>query len=320
MKYARLIGMGSYLPEHILTNDELSKRIDTSDEWIWQRAGIRSRHIIADGQGTTNMAEIAARQALDAAGIPLDSIDLIIGTTASPDYIFPSMACMLQRQLGIKSCPAFDLQAACSGFIYALSVANQFIRSGAAKNVLIACSEASSRLINWEDRATCVLFGDGAGAAVLTASDEPGLMSTIINAAGEYSDLLYVPNPLPGQPHQQTQAHMQMRGKEVFKMAVNTLGAIAEQILTQNNISKSDIDWLVPHQANQRIIEATAKKLNLPMEQVILTLSKQGNTSSASIPLALNEAIRDGRIKPGQLLLLEAFGSGFAWGAALLRY
>jgi len=320
MKYARLIGTGSYLPEHILTNEELSKRIETSDDWIWQRAGIRSRHTIADGQSTTNMAEIAARQAIDAAGIPLESIDLIIGTTSSPDYIFPSMACILQRQLGIKSCPAFDLQAACSGFIYALSVANQFIRSGAAKTVLIACSEASSRIMNWEDRTTCVLFGDGAGAVVLTASDEPGLLATLINAAGEYGDLLYVPNPLPGQQNQETHAHMKMRGKEVFKVAVNTLGAIAEQILTENNIEQSELDWLIPHQANVRIIEATAKKLGLSMEQVVLTIAKQGNTSSASIPLALNEAIRDGRVKPGQLLLLEAFGGGFAWGAALLRY
>jgi len=320
MKYARLMGTGGYVPERVLTNDELAEKIDTSDEWIRQRAGIRSRHIVADGQSTTDMAEQAARQAIAAAGIKPEHIDLIIGATSSPDMLFPSMACLLQKQLGISGCPAFDVQAACAGFIYALSVAEKFIQTGAAKTVLIACSESYSRIIDWQDRNTCVLFGDGAGAVVLSADNQPGLLSTVIHAAGEYSELLYTPNPLPGQQNHEPYAHLKMRGKEVFKIAVKWLGDIVHEVLVANNMEQDAVDWLIPHQANIRIIEATAKKLGLSMEHVVLTLHKHGNTSSASIPLALHEAIVDGRIKPGQLLLMEAFGGGFAWGAGLLRY
>jgi 3-oxoacyl-[acyl-carrier-protein] synthase-3 len=263
------------------------------------------------------MAEIAARQALDAACLQPDDIDLIIVGTGTPDRVFPSTACLLQHRLRIRECAAFDIQAACSGFIFALSVADQYIRTGSANHVLVVGSELNSRLVDWTDRSTCILFGDGAGAAVLGVSDTPGVLSTHIHSDGQYQDLLYVPNPIH---NDDAGRYIKMQGNEVFKVAVNTLGRIVDETLRENGLQQSDIDWLVPHQANIRIIAATAKKLRMPMEQVVVTVQKQGNTSAASIPLALNEAIRDGRIQRGQTVLMEAFGGGFAWGSALLRY
>lgn len=316
-RYATLLGTGGYLPETILTNEELSRTVNTTDEWIVERTGISERRIASKHETASSMAEIAARQALDAACLQPDDIDLIIVGTGTPDRIFPSTACLLQHRLRIRECAAFDIQAACSGFIFALSVADQYIRAGSADHVLVVGSELNSRLVDWTDRSTCILFGDGAGAAVLGVSDTPGILSTHIHSDGQYQDLLYVPNPV----HSDDAArHIKMQGNEVFKVAVNTLGRIVDETLQENGLEKSDIDWLVPHQANIRIIAATAKKLRMPMEQVVVTVQKQGNTSAASIPLALNEAIRDGRIQRGQTVLMEAFGGGFAWGSALLRY
>ncbi|MFN5744747.1 MAG: beta-ketoacyl-ACP synthase III [Methylococcaceae bacterium] len=316
-RYATLLGTGGYLPETILTNEELSRTVNTTDEWIVERTGISERRIASKHETASSMAEIAARQALDAACLQPDDIDLIIVGTGTPDRVFPSTACLLQHRLRIRECAAFDVQAACSGFIFALSVADQYIRTGSADRVLVVGSELNSRLVDWTDRSTCILFGDGAGAAVLGVSDAPGVLSTHIHSDGQYQDLLYVPNPVHGD---EAGRYIKMQGNEVFKVAVNTLGRIVDETLQENGLEKSDIDWLVPHQANIRIIAATAKKLRMPMEQVVVTVQKQGNTSAASIPLALNEAIRDGRIQRGQTVLMEAFGGGFAWGSALLRY
>ncbi len=318
-RFSALLGTGGYLPETILTNAQLAETVATTDEWIVERTGIRERRIAAAHETASSMAEIAAREALESAGLKPEAIDLIIVGTATPDRIFPSTACLLQQRLGIRQCAAFDVQAACSGFIYALSIADQYIRAGNAKHVLVVGSELNSRLVDWSDRSTCILFGDGAGAAILGAAREPGIFSTHINSDGQYHDLLYVPNPLLGGEAVASRS-IQMQGNEVFKIAVHTLERIVEETLEANGFAQSDIDWLVPHQANIRIIAATAKKLKLPMEHVVVTLEKQGNTSAASIPLALNEAIRDGRIRRGQILLMEAFGAGFAWGSALLRY
>lgn len=318
--YARIVGTGGYLPEKILTNQQISEFVDTSDNWIFERTGIRERHIAAPSETASSMAEIAARQAIEMAGIEVDSIDLIVVATSTPDCIFPSTACLLQQRLGIQGCAAFDLQAACSGFIYALSVADQFVKSNNAKRALVVGSEINSRLMDWSDRATCILFGDGAGAAILESSDESGILSTHIHADGRYKDLLFVPNPLEDQKQNGDMPYVSMQGNEVFKIAVNTLGRIVDETLAANRIQKSDVDWLVPHQANTRIIAATAKKLGMPMDRVVLTIQNQGNTSSASVPLALNEAVRDGRIQRGQTLLMEAFGGGFTWGSALLKY
>ena len=318
--YTRIVGTGGYLPEKILTNQQISELVDTSDNWIFERTGIRERHIAAPSETASSMAEIAARQAIEMAGIAIDSIDLIVVATSTPDCIFPSAACLLQQRLGIKGCAAFDLQAACSGFIYALSVADQFVKSNNAKKVLVVGSEINSRLMDWSDRATCILFGDGAGAVVLEGSDKPGILSTHIHADGSYKDLLFVPNPLDDQKQNGDMPYVSMQGNEVFKIAVNTLGRIVDETLAANHIQKSDINWLVPHQANMRIIAATAKKLGMPMDRVVLTVQNQGNTSSASVPLALNEAVRDGRIQRGQTILMEAFGGGFTWGSALLKY
>ncbi len=317
-RYSRIAGTGGYLPQTVRTNDDISRMVDTSDAWIVERTGIRERRIAAPHETASSMGECAARQAIAAAGWEPESIDLIIMATSTPDRIFPSAACILQQRLGIRECGAFDVQAACSGFIYAMSIADQFIRAGTASRVLVVGSEINSRLVDWSDRTTCILFGDGAGAVVLEASAEPGILSTHIHADGHYQDLLYLPNPemgISGEP-----PYVKMQGNEVFRIAVNTLGRIVDETLAANGLAKADVDWLVPHQANIRIIAATARKLKMPMERVVVTIERQGNTSSASVPLALHEAVSDGRIRRGQILLMEAFGGGFTWGSALVRY
>ncbi|MGZ8191812.1 MAG: beta-ketoacyl-ACP synthase III [Methylococcaceae bacterium] len=321
MRYSRVIGTGGYLPEKILTNDQISLTVDTSDSWIYERTGIKSRRIADANETASSMAEIAARQAIDAAQIEPEEIDLIIVATGTPDRVYPSTGCLLQQRLGIKNCVAFDIQAACSGSIFALSIADQYIKSGAARKVLIVGSEICSRVIDWTDRGTCILFGDGAGALLLSASEETGILSTHIHSDGEYENLLYCPNPQAATDQNKDETgYINMRGNEVFKVAVNTLGRIVDETLEANNMDKSDIDWLVPHQANIRIIAATAKKLKMSMDHVVVTLETQGNTSSASVLLAFNEAVRDYRIQRGQVVLLEAFGAGFTWGSALIRY
>ncbi|MFZ2449982.1 MAG: beta-ketoacyl-ACP synthase III [Methylovulum miyakonense] len=319
--YSRVIGTGGYLPEKVLTNEEISLTVETSDSWIHERTGIKSRRIAAAHESASSMAEIAARQAIEVAGCDPETIDLIIVATGTPDRVYPSTGCLLQQRLGIKNAVAFDVQAACSGSIFGLSIADQYIKSGAAKTVLVVGSEICSRIVDWTDRSTCVLFGDGAGAVLLQAAEEKGILSTHIHSDGEYEDLLYCPNPQAAAKESEEEAgYIIMRGNEVFKVAVNTLGRIVDETLEANNMDKTDIDWLVPHQANIRIIAATAKKLKMSMEQVVVTLETQGNTSSASVLLAFNEAVRDGRIQRGQVVLLEAFGAGFTWGSALIRY
>lgn len=317
MKYSRITGTGGYLPEKVLSNSNLEEMVDTSDQWILERTGISNRHIMADDETTSTMAENAARQALETANVRPEDIELIIVGTATPDRTFPSTACILQNRLGAFGCPAFDIAAACAGFIYGLSTADQFIRNGIVKNALVIGAESLSRIVDWTDRSTCVLFGDGAGAVFLEADDNPGILSTHIHANGYYNNLLYAANHI-GELNEPP--YIKMQGNEIFKIAVKTLGDIVDETLAYNNIEKSQIDWLIPHQANLRIITATAKKLNLPMERVILTVQDQGNTSSASIPLALNQAIRDKRISRGEILLLEAFGAGLTWGSALIKY
>jgi len=318
--FTRIAGTGGYLPETILTNHQIAETIDTSDAWITERTGIRERRIAAPDETASSMAEKAARQALLAAGLEADALELIIVATCTPDRTFPSTACLLQQRLGAGNCPAFDVQAACSGFIYGLSIADQYIKSGMIKKALVVGAEVYSRIIDWSDRSTCILFGDGAGAVVLEASGQPGILSTHIHADGRYQDLLYLPNNHVQPGNEPENRYLKMEGNEVFKVAVNTLGGIVNEALEANNMPMSAIDWLVPHQANIRIIAATARKLGLPMERVIVTIDRQGNTSAASVPLALNEAVRDGRIQRGQTLLMEAFGGGFAWGSALVRY
>lgn len=317
--YSRIIGTGGYLPDTIRTNDDLSKMVDTSDEWIYERTGIRGRRIADDSETASSMGEIASRQALEAAAIDAKDIDLIILATSSPDRVFPSTACILQRRLEITNCGAFDVQAACSGFIYGLSVADQYIRAGTVKRILVVGSEINSRLVDWSDRTTCILFGDGAGAVVIEAAEDAGIYSTHIHADGRYEDLLYIPTRT-GNGEDKNSPYVCMQGNDVFKRAVKTLGKIVDETLAANGMVKSDIDWLVPHQANTRIIGATAKKLNMSMDRVVVTIENQGNTSSASVPLALNEAVRDGRIATGHTILMEAFGGGFVWGSALVRY
>jgi len=322
MNYSRIAGTGSYLPEKVLTNHDLEQMMDTSDEWIRDRTGIRRRHIAADGETTSDLAVAAARNALDMAGLSAGDVDLIIVGTTTPDKIFPGTACIIQRRLGIGGCGAFDIQAACSGFVYGLDLADRYIRTGAGKNVLVIGAETLSRLTNWDDRATAVLFGDGAGAVVLQAADEPGILSTHIHADGQYEDLLQVPQGV-SQGYDDVraeQAYIQMNGNAVFRRAVATLDSIARETLEANDIERHDLDWFVPHQANLRIITAAAKKLDMPMERVIVTVDEHANTSAASIPLALDTAVRDGRIKRGELLLFEAFGAGFTWASALLRF
>ncbi len=322
MTYARITGTGGYLPENVMTNDDIAKFVDTNDQWIRERTGIEQRHIVVDGQTTVDLAEGAARLAIEAADIDASEIDLIILATSTPDKIFPSSACILQARLGINGCPAFDIQAVCSGFIYALTIAEKFIKSGSSKKALVIGAEVFSKILNWEDRTTCVLFGDGAGAVILEASEETGILSTHIHADGQYEDLLRVPYGIADgyDKVKAGLAFVEMRGNEVFKVAVNTLGRIVDETLAANNMMKSDIDWLVPHQANIRIIAATARKLKMPMDHVVVTVNKHGNTSAASVPLALDVAVRDGRIKKNELLLLEAFGGGFTWGSVLVRF
>ncbi|HEY5733615.1 MAG TPA: beta-ketoacyl-ACP synthase III [Gammaproteobacteria bacterium] len=320
MTYSRVTGTGSYLPEGVLTNADLEKMVETSDEWIQTRTGIRERHIADDNETTCDLAERAARQAMEAAGVGPGDIDLIIVATTTPDKVFPSTACLVQSRLDIHGCAAFDLQAVCSGFVYALGTADNFIKSGAAKCALVIGAETISRLIDWTDRATCVLFGDGAGAVVLQASEEPGILSTHLHAEGDYEQLLHVPAGISKDYDRlkRSEAFVEMQGNEVFKMAVRTLGRIVDETLEHNHMDKHDIDWLVPHQANTRIILATAKKLDMSMDHVVMTVAEHGNTSAASIPLAFDVAVRDGRIKPGQTIMMEAFGGGFTWGSALL--
>ena len=322
MKFARIIGTGGYLPERVLTNQDLERMVDTTDQWIQERTGIKKRHIAVDGETTCDLAEKAARAALEAAGkVPRD-IDLIVVATTTPDQVFPSTACLLQSRLDIHGCAAFDVQAVCTGFIYALSVAEKFIRTGSAKCALVVGAETMSRIMDWTDRTTCVLFGDGAGAVVLATSDEPGIISTHLHADGDYESLLRVPAGVSKgyALMQEGGAYMEMKGNEVFKMAVTTLGRIVDETLNANGLDKSEIDWLIPHQANIRIIQATARKLQMPMERVVVTVHDHGNTSAASVPLALDQAVRDGRIRPRETLLMEAFGGGFTWGSVLLKY
>ena len=320
IRCAKIIGTGGYLPETVRTNEEISQLVDTSDSWIVDRTGIKTRRIAGAEETASSMAEIAAKQAIEMAGIEAGEIDLIIIATGTPDRVYPSTACLLQQRLEIQNCVAFDIQAACSGSIFALSIADQYIKSGAADKVLIVGSEICSRLVDWTDRGTCILFGDGAGAVLLDSTNEPGILSTHIHSDGAFEDLLYCPNPQTAAKNNDEPGVIKMKGNEVFKVAVNTLGRIVDETLAANGLDKSDVDWLVPHQANTRIIAATARKLKMSMDQVVLTLENQGNTSSASVLLALNEAVRDQRIKRGQIILLEAFGAGFTWGSALIKY
>lgn len=318
MKYARIMGTGSYLPEKVVSNADLEKMVDTNDQWIQERTGIKKRHIAAETETTCDLAEKAARQAMQAADVGAEDIDMVIVATTTPDRVFPSTACLLQQRLDIHGGAAFDVQAVCTGFVYALSVAEKFIKTGSAKHVLVVGAETLSRIVDWSDRTTCVLFGDGAGAVVLGASDETGILSTHLHADGAYESLLTVPAGISeGYSHP---AFIEMKGNEVFKMAVNTLGRIVDETLEANQLKKSDVDWLIPHQANIRIINATARKLKMSMDNVVVTVDEHGNTSAASVPMALDVAVRDGRIKRGETLLLEAFGGGFTWGSILVKY
>lgn len=317
--YSRIQGTGGYLPERVLTNADLEKMVDTSDQWIVERTGIRERHLAAEHETTSDLAVAAARQAIAAAHIDVAEIDLIIVATTTPDLVFPSTACLVQNKLGMSNgCAAFDVQAVCSGFVYALSVADNFIRAGQARHALVIGAETLSRITDWNDRGNCILWGDGAGAVILAASAAPGIISTHLHADGRYRDLLHVNGGVSaGSDGKPT---MQMHGNAVFKMAVNTLDAIVDETLAANGLQKSDINWLVPHQANIRIIQATAKKLGMSMDNVVVTVDRHGNTSAASIPLALDTAVRDGRIQAGELILMEAFGGGFTWGSVLIKW
>ncbi|HSC48535.1 MAG TPA: beta-ketoacyl-ACP synthase III [Gammaproteobacteria bacterium] len=320
--YSRIAGTGRHLPKRVLTNHDLEKMVETSDEWIRSRTGIERRHVVADDETNLDLCEGAARNAMQAAGAGPEDIDLVIVGTTSPDQVFPNMGCLLQQRLGIHGPVAFSLEAACTGFIYALSIADKFVKTGASKRALVVGAETLSRMVDWKDRGTCVLFGDGAGAVVLEASDEPGIISTHLHADGQYADLLYFPSGVSKKPEDfhARRDYIQMKGNEVFKVAVTKLGEIVVEALEANGMTGTDIDWLIPHQANLRIIEATARKLKMPMDKVILTVQDHGNTSTASVPMALDVAVRDGRVKRGQTLMLEAFGGGFTWGAALVRY
>lgn len=319
MIYSKIIATGSYLPEKVVTNYDLEKTVDTTHDWIFSRSGISERHVAAEGELSSDLAVQASSRALEAAGLTATDIDLIIVATTTPDHIFPSTACVLQDKLGNKNAIAFDIQAVCSGFIYALNTADLYIRGGQARNVLVVGTEVLSRILNWEDRTTCVLFGDGAGAVVLQRSDTPGILSCKLHADGSQRCMLSAPGQIRN-GKVDGEAFIKMDGQGVFKFAVKSLSDVAEEVLADNKMQGTDINWMVPHQANIRIIEATAKKLGLSMDNVVLTVAKHGNTSAASIPLALDTAVRDGRIKPGQHLLMEAVGGGFTWGAALIRW
>lgn len=320
--YSCIAGTGRFLPERVLTNRELESMVDTTDEWIRDRTGIERRHIAAEGQTTTDLAEGAARAALAAAGLTPADVDFLVVGTTTPDVVFPNVGCLLQERLGIHGCPAFSLEAACSGFIYGLSIADRFIASGGARCALVVGAETLSRIVDWKDRTTCVLFADGAGAVVLQPAEQPGVISCHLGADGHYKDLLYVPYGVSRRPNAESTEgpFMYMKGNEVFKVAVKTLEGLVEQTLAANKLDRSAIDWLIPHQANLRIIQATARRLDMSMDKVILTLQDHGNTSAASVPMALDVGIRDGRIQRGDLILLEAFGGGFTWGASLIRY
>lgn len=324
LKYSRIVGTGSHLPEKVLTNKDLEQMVETSDEWIRERTGIGERRIAAQGETTVDLAVPAARRAMQAAGVDPDEIDLIVFGTTTPDQVFPNCGALLQDRLGIRNCPAFSVEAACSSFIYALSVADKFIKLGDAKCALVIGAETLSRIVDWSDRSTAILFADGAGAVVLKPADEAGIISTHLHTDGFYKDLLYCPvGPSKGfHPDEQGRipAFIHMAGNEVFKIAVKSLGAIVDETLAANGLDKSAIDWLIPHQANIRIIQATAKKLEMSMDKVIVTVEQHGNTSAASVPMALDAGVRDGRVKRGDLILLEAFGGGLTWGSALIRY
>ena len=321
--YARIAGTGSYLPSHVVTNADLERLVETSDEWIRTRTGIRERRKAAEGETTGDLGFHAAVAALESAGVDASELDLIIVGTTTPDLIFPSTACLIQHRLGANGCAAFDVNAACSGFVYALGVADNFIRAGTSRKALVVGSETLTRMVDWGDRSTCVLFGDGAGAVVLEASAEPGILTSKLHADGGHKDLLYNPVGVsvgfrPGEAN--AGVCIRMSGNEVFKVAVRTLDRIVGETLEAAGMHESQVDWLIPHQANLRIIEATAKRLGLPMERVIVTVDRHGNTSSGSVPLALDEAVRSGKVQRGQTLLLEAFGGGFTWASALIRY
>ena len=323
MIYSKIAGTGRYLPERILTNAEMEEIVDTSDEWIRTRTGVERRHVAAKDELTSDLCVKAANEAMQSAGVSPEDIDLIVVGTTTPDLIFPNIATIIQHKLGIHGCPAFSIEAACTGFIYALSTCDKFVRAGESKCALVIGAEVITKLVDWSDRTTCVLFGDGAGAVVVQPSEEPGIISCHLGADGQYKELLYYP---VGVAHELEkagiveEARILMKGNEVFKVAVKTLGGVAVEALEANGISKEDLDWLVPHQANIRIIQATAKRLDLPMEKVIVTVQDHGNTSAASVPMALDVGIRDGRIQRGHLVLMEAFGGGFTWGSVLMRY
>jgi 3-oxoacyl-[acyl-carrier-protein] synthase-3 len=319
VNYSRIVGTGSYLPEKVLTNRDLEAKIDTTDEWIYTRTGIRQRHIAADGESTSDLALQASRKALAAAGITPADLDLIVVATTTPDMVFPSTACILQAKLGARHCPAFDVQAVCSGFIYGVSTADHFVRSGQYRHVLVVGAETYSRILDWTDRGTCVLFGDGAGAVVLRRDNAPGILSTRLHADGAYADMLAVPGTVCG-GQVSGRPLLQMDGQGVFRFAVKVLDDIVDETLAASGMQKTDIDWLVPHQANIRIIQATARKLGMSMEKIVITVDRHANTSAASIPLALDEAVRDGRIRAGQHVLMEAIGGGFTWGAVLAKW
>src|SRR5690242_18201108 len=320
MIHSRIVGTGAHLPTKVLTNFDLEKLMDTTDEWIRTRTGIERRHITADGETTVDLAEYAARRALDAAGLKPSDVDFIAFGTTTPDLVFPNCGTSLQARLGARGGPAFSVETACSGFMYALSIADKFVRAGEAKRALVVGAETLSRITDWTDRSTAILFADGAGAVLLEASDEPGILSTHVHSDGTYKDLLYCAGGVSKGFDEAHKASIAMVGGEVFRVAVTTLGRAVDEALEANRMDRSAIDWLVPHQANIRIIQAMARKLDLPMERVVTTIQDQGNTSAASVPLALDAAVRDGRIKRGHLLLLEAFGGGFTWGSALVRY
>jgi 3-oxoacyl-[acyl-carrier-protein] synthase-3 len=319
MSYSRIAGTGSYLPATVLTNQDIEKRIDTSDEWIFSRTGIRTRRVAAEGEVTSDLGANAARAAMMAAGVAASDIDLIVVATTTPDMVFPSTACIVQKKLGITRGAALDVQAVCTGFVYALAIADKFVASGQHQRALVIGTEIFSRLLDWSDRRTCVLFGDGAGAVVLERSESPGILSTHLHADGDYGDILCVPGALHGGAVQ-GRAFLHMDGQAVFRFAVRALEEVCEETLAHTGLTGADIDWLVPHQANVRIIEATAQKLGLPPERVVMTLEHQGNTSAASVPLALDAAVRDGRIQRGHLVMLEAVGGGMTWGSVLLRW